>query len=974
MSSATEPLPRSATRAGKRGRAPGMAPGAEARRVRARVFLLGLALAAGAFALRGGEEPKVGDSYASALVASLATRGLVVNPASVHFLTSPGRMVDISGAYFLARDLRRSSWREADGLTDLYFARVRTTPPAAVLDTWGVTNVTRSPSANETQLLRVGDRHLAYGLEVDGRHKALVVLSTAGEEPSLTETWPFYARVQNAITNLQETGRVSGFGARRYALSPPAQEVALAGSALAGRPLLRASLDGEVVLIDPEKVAAVAGGHRVSPQLSAKGRPGKLTWVVDTVRNLSFVGPEPIEWLEHTVFGLRDRADRWLDGVFTTDTEAEVAAALGARAVEDSEGAEPPGGAQAPDQTAVVPLGEGREVGPPDWPPPPLQPLLKSSVRGEGRWLPIGDDPFLLENPGAPSAFVQTFIRVDPERRFTRVYITAWDPRQVQLHLAMGTREPEDESGQTGTGRVAADPALIGRLVGGFNGGFQALHGEFGMMADGHIYLPPKAYAATVGVFEDGSVGMGAWAAPPAGGWTEARANDQVPRDMRAMRQNLTSVVEDGIYNPWKRWWWGAAPAWATDQTYIHRTGLCLTVEGFLAYFWGESMGPEELGAAMTAARCRRGMHLDMNSKHTGLEFYRPRPAEAGPFQPLGRPLTDAEFEGRVGNIQSHQFRARKAVSTMTPLRFPRYLETDPRDFFYLTLRPVLPGPEVVGPVAPAGEPTSTPPGVVARFSTAGLPTAGWPHPFARARFSGASRPGAAEGQGQAASVWLVRIDPNRVRLSAPQAASPGDGGTNAIPRQPVAYVTGAPQLVEGQLCLHAVRRHGGARASVGRCGGRKRRVWLRGPPVADVPAASAAFGVDRSGFVVYAEVTDGQVAPGQLAAVLARVEVPRALTAPPGSRLVFHHDDPTIPDHHVDGTAARPSPREGRMAIWPRVAPMTRVLNPDLQPRPYRHWGWVQGQRVRYFPQGEPRFKRPGSDAEALTETHGNP
>ena len=43
-----------------------------------------------------------------------------------------------------------------------------------------------------------------------------------------------------------------------------------------------------------------------------------------------------------------------------------------------------------------------------------------------------------------------------------------------------------------------------------------------------------------------------------------------------------------------------------------------------MAFLWGESMGPEELGKAMLALRCARGMHLDMNSKHTGFEFYRP--------------------------------------------------------------------------------------------------------------------------------------------------------------------------------------------------------------------------------------------------------------------------------------------------------------------------------------------------------------
>ena len=44
-------------------------------------------------------------------------------------------------------------------------------------------------------------------------------------------------------------------------------------------------------------------------------------------------------------------------------------------------------------------------------------------------------------NPNGPSLFYQTFIRVDAERAYTRVYVTMWDPRQVQLGIVMGTKD-----------------------------------------------------------------------------------------------------------------------------------------------------------------------------------------------------------------------------------------------------------------------------------------------------------------------------------------------------------------------------------------------------------------------------------------------------------------------------------------------------------------------------------------------------
>jgi len=62
-----------------------------------------------------------------------------------------------------------------------------------------------------------------------------------------------------------------------------------------------------------------------------------------------------------------------------------------------------------------------------------------------------------------------------------------------------------------GSGEIPRDPFVISHLVAAFNGGFQAMHGEFGMMADGVVYLPPKPYSATVAVLQDGSTGFGTW-------------------------------------------------------------------------------------------------------------------------------------------------------------------------------------------------------------------------------------------------------------------------------------------------------------------------------------------------------------------------------------------------------------------------------------------------------------------------------
>ena len=631
------------------------------------------------------------------------------------------------------------------------------------------------------------------------------------------------------------------------------------------------------------------------------------------MRNLSFVGPAPVEWLEHAVFGVQDRAMRAYHAWFGVDAEvaADMQQALAAEA--------PP--KEQTERAAALLDAAGPELG---FPPPALSPMLPDKVRGEGEWRPLLDEAFLAAYPNAPPAFYQTFLRVDPERPYVSVYVTLWDPRQLQLQVVMGTKEPQSATGETGSGQVPRDPELLKRLVAGFNGGFQAMHGEFGMMADGRVYLPPKPWAATVGVYQDGRVAMGSWRGPGKSGWDEARANAQIPAGMIAMRQNLTSVVEDGRYNPWKRWWWGAAPVAAEEQTFIVRTGLCLTKEGHLAYLWGDSMGPEQLGAAMLALSCVRGMHLDMNSKHTGLELYRPYTPGSTPAR-LARPLTEQEYEGPIGGAPGFTLRARLAVKHMTPLRFPRYVERDPRDYFVLFQKPVLPGPEVV-----IG-------GQQVAYLTAGLPHHGWPHAFARARMDDAS--------------WLVRIDPAR-----------------AVP-QPVA----APELTEPLAVLVGVRAGEGQGAASDTLAlymepgpaGLRYRVGapppgatpiLRAPELTASSGAARALGVDGEGFLVYAELPE-PAAAGRLYGALAQAGVTRALALDDDASLGFARGETLV---SVDGARARPRPSGEGLQFVAETRPAASVLFPEVKPLPYTRWGFLQGQRVRYFPTHPPRFRAP--------------
>ena len=829
---------------------------------------------------------------------------------------------------------------------DLYYVAVRMTDDGEVLGTRGLSNLTRSGSADEDRPVQFGSHYLAYAIRVEDRVDAFAVLDLLGEPDAVTADWPARARLQNAITNLQETGRTVGIGRTRYAFVEPVVSATLAPEGEHLRVTFRTDEDRGEVVVSAEGV--VRGEEHVEVDPQQKGMPGTITWVVDSVRNLSFVGPEPIAWLESRVFAVKDFLERSYYGIVgQPDTVETVAEELGVTVEESRRRAE---------LSVTDP-----ELG---WPPAPMEPLVDEPAEGEGQWIAIVDDPFVRSYPNAPPAFYSSYLLVDPERPFTRVYLVVWDPRAAQLRIMSGTREPESATGATAPGMVPRTPESLGRVVAGFNGGFQSLHGEFGMMSEGRVYLPPKPWAATVAIRNDGAVLMGSWRGPPDGirYYSESWANDQIPDDMVELRQNLTSVVEDGRWNPWRRWYWGAAPQGDEEQVFIDRSGLCLTEEGFVVYLWGKSMGAEELGKAMLAARCVRGLHLDMNQRHTAFELYHAFERDDPP-PGLPRPIDpDMEFEINVPYARGWRVRGRKLVRTMTPMTFPRYIRRDPRDFFYLTLKPVLPGPHLEGSAEGEGV-----------FDTRGLPHAGWPHAFALAWL------GAAPGDepDERARTRLVRMDPARVFFGSseardeqhspvpvpvpvPDQAESGSGSesgsdteadadTEAGSARPLAYLTHARETA-GPLALYWVQEQIGRRFAVGRELPRDAHVVLRGAPLAADEVA--ALGVDPDGFIVYAEAENGDALQARMTA--ARVETPLGLGA---IRLAFALESlnvgPDTYEREVDPTRA--------LAIVANTTPQHEVLFPDVEPRPYMYWGPMQDVRVRYFrEEGPARFQGP--------------
>jgi hypothetical protein len=811
---------------------------------------------------------------AKALALALKSRGLIASPADVHFVPKSPYPWDLS----IDRGRAVVRAHRDQEPSDIYAVETRVAPGGTLLEIDGVYNLSDSSAADEQNLV-ASDMRAAWAIGTEDTVASVQFADFRGEPRPQGPGWNRPRILQNAITNLQETGELGGVGRRAFKLEPPAYKVVLGFA----KGTLLIDADSHKISI-AEHGGPLEGGRYVKEVTPPKARPGNfVTWAVDRVRALPWFGDDRMMWLKAVAFGGRDQLEQIVSGVTGDDGSETVKEELGELFASG-------GVAQTNPETG--------------WPPPPMEPMFEPPLEGEGKWGSLEKDPFVLKNPGAPTPFVFSFIRTDRKRIYSQVFVTLWDPRQVELHAMSGTVEPISATGETGPGQVPRDPRVLRRFVAGFNGGFQAIHGEFGMMAERTLYLPPKPYGATVAELDDGSTAFGTWPESP-----------DVPSNIVSFRQNMTALVENGDLNPWKRHWWGGLPPGWTEESRTVRSGLCMTKEGFVGYFYGGSVDPDVLGLAMQRARCDYGIHLDMNPGHTGLEFYRTGPK--GTLPTLARRL-DAQWEARgpVPGLQGWEFMSRRMMRYMALMNFPRYISVEQRDFFYLTLRAILPGDPVPSRVQPAeaGE---------GAWRVEGLPQHGWPYAVATTNLR-------ADVEDPEFRVGLIKVDPQLVRV-----ARAGD-----VDPKVVLELRGQGEADPGQVTLYHADNVGFHVALQPRVKGAAR--LASGFP-AESPAAKdapAAMGIDADGALLYARVTAGQHPTGdgeRLGALLKELGCQSVLfLTRPVAALLGNTGEASL----APGVGVRLVRTEGPGAR--RLFPDTPIVKPT-------RWAPLQQKRVRY-------------------------
>lgn len=306
-------------------------------------------------------------------------------------------------------------------------------------------------------------------------------------------------------------------------------------------------------------------------------------WGADYARAL--LGPRLTAQIESYYFGFTDNLERLrvqLFGAPQTD---------------------PYGKAQGTPLPTEVPA--SRHGPPPLMSLPPIQLRLAPGLPGEGQWIADG-----LPNPtyrGWPVPIAKTFLRPDPDRPYALVTLAAIDLRQVSLHIVDGTSEPA----AGGPGIIAPPDRTANLLLAAFNGGFKAADGHFGLATGGHVYLPAQFGAATLALYADGSVRMGAWGSP-----------DVPMANLIAYRQNGVPLIVDGVINPTAQtqgYSWGA-PILANIYTW--RSAVALTSSGVLLYAAGSSVSAETMAQALVRAGAEQAMELDINPVWVRFETY----------------------------------------------------------------------------------------------------------------------------------------------------------------------------------------------------------------------------------------------------------------------------------------------------------------------------------------------------------------
>ncbi|MHB1762295.1 MAG: phosphodiester glycosidase family protein [Acidimicrobiales bacterium] len=266
-----------------------------------------------------------------------------------------------------------------------------------------------------------------------------------------------------------------------------------------------------------------------------------------------------------------------------------------------------------PATTQASASGLVRALGSPLPVPGNLTPFSAVGTAGEGVWIPSG------RSVGGVAAVYETLL-VPPGG--SQAAGIAWmDTALLSARLYSGSMSPGG-----GPYRYTApiQPAQAASLVAAFNGGFVMKVAGGGYYTEGRMVDPLVAGAASLVIYTDGSVNVGAWG-------TDVAMTPSVV----SVRQNLVPLVAAGQPTPqaaspnWQAWGatCGATSCSGSVPGIEHqwRSGIGITADGALVYAAGPALDPLQLAELLVRAGVVRAMQLDINPDWPVLATYSPR-------------------------------------------------------------------------------------------------------------------------------------------------------------------------------------------------------------------------------------------------------------------------------------------------------------------------------------------------------------
>ena len=244
--------------------------------------------------------------------------------------------------------------------------------------------------------------------------------------------------------------------------------------------------------------------------------------------------------------------------------------------------------------------------------PATLIPLTSPALVDEGTWTAAGRPV-----SGIPAVYQTSLV---PPGGTQAAGIAWMDTRLLSAQLYSGSKSP---GGGPYEFTAPVQPAQAARLVAAFNGGFIMNAAEGGYYTEGRTVVPLVAGAASLAIYADGSVTVGAWG-----------TDVSMTPDVVAVRQNLVPLVVGGQPSAqatgpdWQAW--GATCGVTSCSSTVPgienqwRSGAGVTADGALVYTAGPGLTPFQLAQLLVQAGVIRGMELDINPNWPVFATYDP--------------------------------------------------------------------------------------------------------------------------------------------------------------------------------------------------------------------------------------------------------------------------------------------------------------------------------------------------------------